>query len=72
MSKRSDAIDIPIDQLIWVDTETAAKLLFVSPAKFNSDIRTDPKFVRMGIERAECAGRFSLELLRKYGRGEYR
>ncbi|WP_057786418.1 hypothetical protein [Weissella minor] len=64
--------DLPVEQLIWVDCQTAASLMSLSTSKFNETIRVDPLFRSMGVESKEVPSRFSLELLRKYGRGEYK
>ncbi|WPQ68396.1 hypothetical protein [Weissella paramesenteroides] len=59
--------EIPIEQRIWLDAPTAAALLGYGEDKFG-EIREDPSFVMAGVEQRD--GRFSQDLLRKWGNGE--
>ncbi|MDY2530116.1 hypothetical protein SOP56_09725 [Weissella confusa] len=52
-----------------MNSETAAAMLDYAQEKFN-EIRYSDEFKRMRIEQQP--NRFSVELLRKFGRGEYR
>ncbi|KAA8455273.1 hypothetical protein [Weissella paramesenteroides] len=60
-------LEIPLEQRIWVDLPTAAALLGYSENKFK-EIREEPSFVTAGVERID--GRFSQDLLRRWGNGE--
>lgn len=60
---------LPPELVIWVNAETAAAMLDYAQEKFN-EIRYSDEFKRMRIEQQP--NRFSVELLRKFGRGEYR
>lgn len=60
--------DIPIEQRIWLDAPTAAALLGYGEETFNQKVRSEASFVMAGVERID--GRFSQDLLRKWGNGE--
>jgi hypothetical protein len=68
--KLNQLVDIPPELIVWVPTEVAAAMLDVSVGeKFNA-LRYSQRFKEMRIEREP--NRFSVDLLKKFGRGEYR
>jgi len=62
--------DIPLEKRIWVDLETAAAILQVSPNYFRESVRYDQRFLDLKVESDLGIARFSMDNLRKYGNGE--
>jgi hypothetical protein len=68
MAKKSE-IELPTELIIWVNAPTAAAMLNYSLTGFNENVRYSERFKQMKVEQQH--NRFSVDLLKKFGRGEY-
>lgn len=63
-------VEIPIKERVWVNLDTAAALLDVSPNYFRENVRYDQRFIDLKVETDLGIARFSVDNLARYGNGE--
>lgn len=69
-TKASVRQTLPAELWLWVGVKEAAAMLNYSESRFNEVIWYSQRFKDMAIEQKP--GQFSVDLLRRFGRGEFK